>query len=219
VLYRGARPLRPSSYSGFARQSRSIYWHVPLKENDTEPGTQQPHNLDVTRNGRMQPTSTPARIANQRPAEATNSRVSANNISSNLPTPQRAEPSIESRTSAEALETRTSVSPLTVEDWAAPVTHEEPEQQADPTIELTDPRIMATYNSLSSVGAENRRPQLQSRAPVDNTLYDNLSVTYLARIVKDTESVLFNLPGHALSAHHKTRQTGLPAFESPQLSY
>ncbi|OAQ57945.1 hypothetical protein VFPPC_14966 [Pochonia chlamydosporia 170] len=61
-----------------AKQSRSTYWHVPLKETSAKPGPQQPCTTNSTRKDQTEPTSIPPRIATQRSEDTTNHRVPAN---------------------------------------------------------------------------------------------------------------------------------------------
>ncbi|OWT43401.1 hypothetical protein VFPPC_18544 [Pochonia chlamydosporia 170] len=146
-----------------AKQSRSTYWHVPLKETSAKPGPQQPRTTNSTRKDQTEPTSIPARIATQRSEDTTNHRVPANNTPSNIRATQQIESTTEVRTAAETFATQTPVAPSIEEDWETPVTQQEPELRPSPqsvsTNELIDPQLMPAQGPISPQEPGDSEPQ------------------------------------------------------------
>jgi len=148
-----------------AKQTRSIYWHVPSKEDTTQPRTYNTRNTNGAQEVRIPATVIPAQATTQRPAANTSvdtepqTLPSANRLAdprSIAQEPPQAQIPTRTQTPFEATSTRTSVALSIEENWATPAMQQEPTQQLDP---LIDPQIQATEESFS------RTPVLEDGQP------------------------------------------------------
>ena len=161
-----------------AKQVRSIYWHVPSKEDTTRPRTYNIRNANTTQEVRIRSTNAtqesripetpiPTQTTTQRPertsepkAPATSSSEQINHqtpLSSNRPADQSTVPApphiqtpIENQILGETIVIHDSDTPSVGEEWATPETQQELVQQPDP---LTDPHTQTTeeFPSLTQV--------------------------------------------------------------------
>jgi hypothetical protein len=153
-----------------AKQARSIYWHVPFKENTARPRTYNIRNTNGTQDIRAPATTIPAQTTSQRSKEPTALGTSAlvDIAPQALPptsrstdqltgqTAPQAQTPIGAQTPSRAMSTRASVA-LSEEDWATPAMQQEQTYQLNPPI---DPQILATQESFSFTQAlEDSQPQ------------------------------------------------------------
>jgi hypothetical protein len=155
-----------------AKQIRSIYWHVPSKENTTQPRIYNTRDINATKEVRRPTTSVPVQSTTQRPEKdivprapeasafvqtepQASSSIDQSTNQSRVQAPLQAQTSIVARAPSEAITIGTSIAPSAEEDWATPAMQQEPTQQLDP---LIDPQIQA--ESLSFTQAlEEDQPQ------------------------------------------------------------
>lgn len=145
-----------------AKQVRSIYWHVPSKENTTRPRTYDIRNTNGTQEVRIPATTTPAQTTTQRPEETT-------------------EPTVPGAT-------RASVALSIEEDWATPAMQQEPTQQLSP---LIDPRILATEESSPHTQVMEDSQPLPSLYPlegIEGTFGTQDADTWLDNLANDNDS-------------------------------
>jgi hypothetical protein len=153
-----------------AKQARSIYWHVPYKENTARPRTYNTRNTSGAQEAQAPATTTPARRRTQRLQEFTAAETSAlvdtetqtppsANRSADLPivqTPPQGRTPTGAQTPSEPMSTRVSVDP-SKEDWATPAMQQEHSPQLS---QLIDPEILEAQEPFSFTQViENSQPQ------------------------------------------------------------
>jgi hypothetical protein len=139
-----------------AKQVRSIYWHVPAKENTASTRTRNTHNPNARREGPLAPG--PDLIAAQGAEEAREHTAPGGSNPAHTehqvppPTSRPTEPIVQSplqtETEVQTPEAITTQAPtaMSVEEWETP--QQEPAQQLDLPI---DPRIIAMEETLSTI--------------------------------------------------------------------
>lgn len=144
-----------------AKQIRSIYWHVPSKENITRPRTYDTHSANATQEARIPTPPVPTQTITQRSEEATEGIAPATSTPAEVEpqapsstdgladqpieqAPLQAQGPTEAQVPSEAMTTRTSTPPLVEEDWATLIMQQEATQQSH---QLIDPQIQATEES------------------------------------------------------------------------
>jgi hypothetical protein len=139
-----------------AKQARSIYWHVPYKENTARPRTIR--NTNGTQEIRIPAANILTQTTIQRPDEPIVRRTSAPiDTGPQLPTSTtrstdrsirqpapRAQTPMGGQAPSEAVSTQESAAPSVEEDWATPAMEQEPTQQLQSVI---DPQLLATEPS------------------------------------------------------------------------
>ncbi|OAQ57918.1 hypothetical protein VFPPC_11807 [Pochonia chlamydosporia 170] len=141
-----------------AKEIRSVYWHVPLREKTAKPETYRPRNMEARQDDRNQRPDQTQRIRTQAPTATQILEEVISNTAPGLRTavaPSQAGPSGNAQVPREASAPRTPVADSIEEAWETPATQQESTQRPDPIINLVDPQIMATDVSLSAAGAEN----------------------------------------------------------------
>lgn len=145
-----------------AKEIRSVYWHVTLREKTAKPETYRPRNMEARQDDRNQRPDQTQRIRTQAPTATQILEEVISNTAPGLRTavaPSQAGPSGNAQVPREASAPRTPVADSIEEAWETPATQQESTQRPDPIINLVDPQIMATDVSLSAAGAENSHPQ------------------------------------------------------------
>lgn len=134
-----------------AKESRSIYWHVPLTETK-----RTRDNIISQQNQSRQPA--PPQTATQRLEDNPEPRRLTDNASLDPRPPLTQGGSIEAPTTFEPLMPTQSPAAPSIEDWETPATQKNHEQR-DPVSDLVDPLLMATNALHDGNSAPNHRPQ------------------------------------------------------------
>ncbi|KAK9445095.1 hypothetical protein VB005_01558 [Metarhizium brunneum] len=133
-----------------AKESRSIYWHVPLKE------TKRPRETVTTRQDRPRPPAAP-QTASQMPNEDAEPREPAEITLSNSRPPVPREFN-EVHASAEPPILIPSPAAQSIEDWETPATQQNPEQR-DLIADLLDPQLTSMNARPDESSALDHHPQ------------------------------------------------------------
>jgi hypothetical protein len=162
-----------------AKQTRSIYWHVPSKDNTTRPRTNTTRHANATKEDRMPTIPTPVQRTTQRPEKEstgpeadTSAQVTPQTSlviyeptnTSNTKAPPQTQTAIRARAPPKAITIGTSTSPSVEEDWATPAIEPEPSQQPD---RMANPQTLATEESSPPNQAQESDQSQSSLFPLD----------------------------------------------------
>ena len=188
-----------------AKQVRSIYWHVPSKENSTRPRMNNIRNTNTTQEFRIPATPIPTQATIQRPKTTTEPKAlaasssvqtepqmqSPTNRSADQPAalaPLHVQKSIGDQTPVEVIEIQESDTPSVREEWATPETQQEPPQQPDSP---TDSQAQTTeeFPSLTQVLEDGQfQPSLGPLDGLEGAFSTQDANTWLDNMVNNNDS-------------------------------
>lgn len=189
-----------------AKEARSIYWHVPMKERTTPPGTRNTRVVNARQENHIRASPIPAQMASQRSEDGT--EPTAAGISTTIhvehqtcpPTTQQASQLTEQTPQQMPLpaetqvpvETTTTQDPVTlpIEDvWEPPPMQQETAQQCDPTI---DPQLGTVEESFPTQISEENQPISYTTEGIEGAVMQEAD-TWLEDMVNNNNDWLHDL--------------------------
>ena len=191
-----------------AKQVRSIYWHVPLKEKTTRPGTRNIRNVNATREDRLPaapvstPTTTSMSEATGLPAAGPNASeqiehpaLPSEDLTTDQPTteaPQQVQPPVEAQAPSGMVTVQTPAARSAEEDWETPATQQEPTQQPDPHTDLQIGAMEETFPFTQVTEISRPQPPLYPTGGMEGAPIMQDADAWLDNIVNNDNEWLYN---------------------------